>query len=147
MSARRLPPPRPEPAAALRRGAAAAAKDALAEALARHAPRGAVRVAEALAAVAANRRRRAARIWNGAFADAVPGFDAMFAALPEQPISARADPAWRAICRRIAARALAGAGPDPARGAHAAAPLGAPPPANAALVAHLGGYAFYRLRD
>jgi hypothetical protein len=147
VSARRVPRLDPGPAAALRRSEAAAAKDALAEALARHAPRGAVRVAEALAAVAVNRRRRAARVWNGAFAGALPGFDEILAALPLQPIGARADAAWRAICRRIAARALAGTGADPSRGAHAVAPLGAPPPPSAVLVAHRAGFGFYRLRD
>ncbi len=120
-------------------------RDALAAALQRHAPRGAVRAAEALAAAAMNRRRRAERIWNGAFADTPPGFDAVFAGLPEQPTSVRADAAWNAICRRIAARALAGAGPDPTAGAHCAVPSGAPAPVGAPILAAIvGPYAFYR---
>jgi len=130
-------------------------REALATAISRHAPRGAVRVAEALAATALNRRRRAERLWSGVFAGEAPAFDAIFAALPEQPISARssarADAAWRAICRRIAARALAGAaagaGSDPAGGAHYVTPLGAPPPAEATLVtAYVGSFAFHRAR-
>ena len=118
---------------------------ALAAALARHAPRGAVRAAEALAAAAMNRRRRHARLWNGAFADSPPRFDEAFAGLPEQPTSARADAAWHAICRRIAARALAGAGPDPTGGAYCVLPADAAPPVHARqLAARIGAIAFYR---
>lgn len=118
---------------------------ALAAALARHAPRGAVRIAEALAAAAMNRRRRHARLWNGAFADSPQPFDAAFAGLPEQPISARADAAWHTICRRIAARALAGAGPDPTGGAYCVLPADAAPPVHARrLAARIGAIAFYR---
>jgi hypothetical protein len=130
--------------------ARAAERDALAEALARHAPRGAVRIAEALAAVAMNRRRRRERVWNGAFADgaladAGPRFAGAFAGLAEQPIGTRADAAWNAICRRIAARALAGAGPDPSSGAICATAADAPSPAEAPrLAARLGDFAFYR---
>jgi hypothetical protein len=120
-------------------------RDALAAVLARHAPKGAVRVAEALACVALNRRRRAAHLWNGAFAGEVPAYDALYADLPLQPTSARADAAWNRACRRIAARALAGAGPDPTGGAHCAAPLDAPAPIHAPiLTARIGPYAFYR---
>lgn len=123
-------------------------RDALAAALARHAPRGAVRAAEALAAAAMNRRRRAERLWNGAFAAMLPPFEALYASLPEQPIGARADAAWNAACRRIAARALAGAGPDPTAGAHCAMPVDAPPPADAPrLTARIGPFAFYRQLD
>jgi hypothetical protein len=130
---------------AARASARGGERDALAEALARHAPRGAVRIAEALAAVAMNRRRRRERLWNGALADAEPRFDSAFAGLAEQPISARADAAWNAICRRIAARALAGAGPDPTAGAICAARADAPQPAEAVrLAARLGDFAFYR---
>jgi len=132
-----------------------AERDALAEALARHAPRGAVRIAEALAAVAMNRRRRRERLWNGVFADgpfadgpfadAERRFDSAFAGLAEQPIGTRADAAWNAICRRIAARALAGAGPDPSSGAICATAAEAPSPAEAPrLAARLGDFAFYR---
>jgi hypothetical protein len=136
MSARRLSAARDEE------------RRALAAALVRRAPRGAVRAAEALAAAAVNRRRRAARLWNGAFADALPGFDAVFAALPEQPASARADAAWRATCRRIAARALAGAGPDRADGGQFVAPLAGPAPNGAAvLAAEIGPFAFWRARE
>jgi len=120
-------------------------RNALAAALARHAPRGAVRVAEALAATALNRRRRAERLWNGAFAAAVPGLESIFAELLEQPISTRADAAWNAACRRIAARALAGAGADPAMGAHCAVPAGAEAPLHAPIMtARIGPYAFFR---
>ena len=42
-----------------------------------------------------------------------------------RPPSGRADAVWRAVCRRIAARAVAGAGPDPAGGAHHAVPRAA----------------------
>jgi hypothetical protein len=120
-------------------------RNALAAVLARHAPRGAVRVAEALAATALNRRRRAERLWNGMLAAAPPRFEDLFAELPEQPIGTRADAAWTAACRRIAARALAGAGPDPAMGAHCALPEGAEPPLHAPmLTARIGPYAFYR---
>lgn len=120
-------------------------RDALAAALVRHAPRGAVRAAEALAAAAMNRRRRAERLWNGAFAATLPSFETLYASLPEQPISARADTAWNAACRRIAARALAAAAPDPTAGAHCAILVGAPPPADAPrLAARIGPFAFYR---
>lgn len=120
---------------------------ALAAALVRHAPRGAVRAAEALAATALNRLQRAARLWNGAFAAAAPDFDAMFSDIPVQSASGRADPAWNAVCRRIAARAMAGAGPDPALGAHYAAPRAASPPPGLqapVLTAEIGPFAFYR---
>ena len=117
----------------------------LTSALLRHAPRGAVRAAEALAATALNRHRRAARLWQGALAEAPPRFDELFAALPEQPLSARADLVWSAACRRIAARALAGAGPDPTRGAHDVAPHDAPPPEGTGVfVEQVGPFAFYR---
>jgi len=119
----------------------------LAAALVRHAPRGAVRAAEALAATALNRRRRAVALWNGAFAAAAPGFAAIFADLPLQPAAGRADPVWNAVCRRIAARAVAGAGPDPVEGAHHAVPReAAPPPGVRAptLTAEIGPFAFYR---
>jgi hypothetical protein len=119
--------------------------DALAGVLARHAPRGAVRVAEALAAAALNRRRRAERLWNGAFAGAPARFDEFYAGLPAQPIGTRADAAWNRACRRIAARALAGAGPDPTLGAYCVTPLGAPAPGDApVLTARFGPFAFYR---
>ena len=137
MSARNQP--------AARALARTAERDAFAALLARHAPRGAVRAAEALAAAAINRRRRRARLWNGAFADAPFALDTVFAGLPEQPASARADAAWTAICRRIAARARAGAGPDPARGGWIVVPLGAPAPGQASIfTARVGGFAFYR---
>jgi len=133
MSARRRPPAR------------VLERDSLAAALARHTPRGAVRVAEALAAVAVNRRRRAERLWNGIFCATLPCLDDLFAGLPEQPVSARADAGWNAVCRRIAARALAGAGPDPALGAVCTVPIDAPAPAHAPiLAASIGPYAFYR---
>ena len=120
-------------------------RNALAAALARHAPRGAVRVAEALAATALNRRRRADWLWNGAFAAALPGLESIFAELPEQPISTRADAAWNAACRRIAARALASASADPTMGAHCALPAGAEPPLHApTLTTRIGPYAFFR---
>jgi hypothetical protein len=120
-------------------------RDALAAVLARHAPSGAVRVAEALAAAAINRRQRAVSLWNGAFAAEPPAYDALYADLPPQPISAQADAAWNRVCRRIAARALAAAGPDPTEGAHCAAPLDAPPPAHAPIqTARIGPFAFYR---
>ena len=123
-------------------------RDRLAAEIARHAPRGAVRVAEALAAVAINRRRRAARLWNGAFADAIPSFERVFADLPERPISERADALWGAACRRIAARAIAGATPDPTAGAHCAATGDAIAPAHApTLTARIGPYAFFRAED
>lgn len=119
-------------------------RDAFAALLARHAPRGAVRAAEALAAAALNRRRRRARLWNGAFADAPFAVETVFAALPVQPAGARADAAWNAICRRIAARALAGA-PDPVAGAWCVVPAGAPAPENAPVpAARIGPFAFYR---
>jgi len=133
---------RNDPAA--RAAARCAERDSFAALLARHAPRGAVRAAEALAAAAINRRRRRARLWNGAFADAPFAIETVFAALPVQPASARADAAWTAICRRIAARALAGA-PDPVAGAWCVAPADAPPPEQApVLAALLGPFAFYR---
>lgn len=135
------------PAPGARTGDAIAARATLARLLARHAPRGAVRVAEALAATCLNRRRRAGEIWAGAFADAVPGFDEALAALPIQFASARADAAWNAVCRRIAARALAGAGSDPSQGAHHVLPHDAPEPIGAAgwdLVARIGPFCFYR---
>ena len=117
----------------------------LAVALARHAPRGAVRVAEALAATALNRRLRAERLWSGMFAGALPGYADAFAELPEQPISARADAAWNAACRRIAARALAGAAVDHTGGAHCALPADADAPLHApTMTARIGPYAFYR---
>ena len=119
---------------------------ALAAALVRRAPRGAVRAAEALAATAFNRLRHAARLWNGVFS-AAPDFDAMFPDIPVQSASGRADPAWNAVCRRIAARAMAGAGPDPALGAHYAAPRAASPPPGLqapVLTAEIGPFAFYR---
>jgi hypothetical protein len=120
-------------------------RNTLAAVLARHAPRGAVRVAEALAATALNRRRRAETLWNGMFADACPAIDALFADLPEQPISARADAAWNAACRRIAARAISGASADPTGGAHWAIIDGASPPLHAnTMTARIGPYAFYR---
>jgi N-acetylmuramoyl-L-alanine amidase len=120
-------------------------RNALAAALARHAPRGAVRVAEALAATALNRRRRAERLWSGTLAVALPGVEALFMELPEQPISTCADAAWNAACRRIAARALAGAGPDPALGAHCVLAAGAEVPLHApTMTARIGPYAFYR---
>lgn len=120
---------------------------ALAETLVRYVPRGAVRAAEALAATALNRRRRAARVWQGVFANAVPGFGQFFGTLAVQPLTARADAAWTAACRRIAARALAGAGPDPAGGAHHAAMREEPPPNDlqaSVLTAEIGPFAFYR---
>ena len=120
-------------------------RDTLAAGLARHAPRGAVRVAEALAATAMNRRRRAQRLWGEILAEGPPRFDAVFTGLPEQPVSTRADAAWNAACRRIAARALSGAGADPTAGATAAAPLDLPAPAETPfLAARIGPYAFYR---
>lgn len=121
--------------------------ESLARALLRHAPRGAVRAAEALAAAAVNRRRRAASLWNGAFAAEAPPVEAAFGALPVQPAGTRADAAWNAICRRIAARAAAGTGPDPTHGAHHAVPRdAAPPPGLAAgvLAAAIGPFDFYR---
>jgi hypothetical protein len=141
MSARRQPPARPVARVSQR----TLERDALAGALARHAPRGAVRVAEALAATALNRRRRAERLWTGVFAVALPGLESVFTDLPEQPISTRADAAWNAACRRIAARALAGAGADPAMGAHCVLPLGMEPPLHApTMTARIGPYAFFR---
>ena len=120
-------------------------RDRLAAALARHAPRGAVRVAEALAAVAINRRRRAEGLWNGAFADTPPAFDDLFPDLPERPIGERADAAWAAACRRIAARAIGGAMADPTAGAHRAAMAdAAAPPQALILTARIGPYAFFR---
>jgi len=119
----------------------------LTETLIRHVPRGAVRAAEALAATALNRRRRAARVWSGVFASIAPGFSDLFGTLAVQPLTARADAAWTAACRRIAARALAGAGPDPVAGAHHAAMRKEPPPADLhapALTAEIGPFAFYR---
>ena len=122
----------------------AAERDAFAALLARRAPRGAVRAAEALAAMATNRRRRRETVWNGAFAETPFAIETVFAGLPEQPASARADAAWSAICRRIAARALAGAGPDPTRGAWCVVPADAPAPADAPrLAARIGALAFY----
>lgn len=141
MSARRQPPGRPVERVSQR----AIERDTLAAALARHAPRGAVRVAEALAATALNRRRRAERLWNGVFAVALPGLESSFTELPEQPISTCADAAWNAACRRIAARALAGAGADPAMGAHCVLPIGMEPPPHApTMTARIGPYAFFR---
>lgn len=123
----------------------AAERDSFAALLARHAPRGAVRAAEALAAMAINRRRRRATVWNGAFADAPFAIETAFAGLPDQPASARADAAWAAICRRIAARALAGSAPDAARGGWIAIPLGEPGPEQAPVVAaRVGPFAFHR---
>lgn len=123
----------------------AAERDAFAALLARHAPRGAVRAAEALAAMAINRRRRRATAWNGAFAETPFALETAFAGLPEQPASARADAAWNAICRRIADRALAGAGPDPARGGWIGVPLGAPAPEQAPVfAARVGQFVFWR---
>lgn len=123
----------------------AAERDAFATLLARHAPRGAVRAAEALAAMAMNRRRRRATVWDGAFAETPFAIETPFAGLPEQKVSARADAAWAAICRRIAVRALAGAAPDAACGGWIAAPLDAPAPAQApALATRVGPFAFYR---
>ena len=123
----------------------AAERDALAALLARHAPRGAVRAAEALAAMAMNRRRRRATVWNGAFAETPFAIETVFDGLPAQPASARADAAWNAICRRIAARALAGAAADPTRGGWIAAPLGAPAPEHAPVfAARVGAFAFWR---
>jgi N-acetylmuramoyl-L-alanine amidase len=120
-------------------------RNALAAVLVRHAPRGAVRVAEALAATALNRRRRAKTLWNGMFADACPAIDALFAELPEQPISARADAAWNAACRRIAARAISGAATDPTGGAHwAITDETSPPRHGKTMTARIGPYAFYR---
>jgi hypothetical protein len=130
-----------------RAAAHAAERNAFAAALACHAPRGAVRVAEALAACAINRRRRRALLWNGAFADLPIGFDEILADLPAGPASARGDAAWTAICRRIAARALAGAAPDRAAGGWRVLLHDAPAPADAPrLVAQIGGFAFYRER-
>ena len=129
-----------------RRPPAAAERARLAAALARYAPRGAVRVAEALAAVAVNRRRRAARLWNGAFAEALPAFEDAFAGLPERPPGA--DAAWAAVCRRIAARALGGARPDPTAGAWCAALGASGAPAHAPiLTARIGAYAFFRAEE
>ncbi|MCW5772049.1 MAG: hypothetical protein KIT16_10475 [Rhodospirillaceae bacterium] len=125
------------------------ARDALARHVVRHAPRGEVRVAEALAAMALNRRRRASEMWEGAFADRAPPLEEAFAALPVQLASARADAAWNAVCRRIAARALAGGAPDPSRGGQFAVPLNAPPPADLdapELTARVGPFAFFRNR-
>jgi hypothetical protein len=122
-----------------------AERNAFAAMLACHAPRGAVRAAEALAACAMNRRRRRETLWNGAFAQAPLEFEEIFAALPAQPASARADAAWNAICRRIAARALGGAIPDPTAGSWRVALADAPAPMDAPrLVASIGGFAFYR---
>jgi N-acetylmuramoyl-L-alanine amidase len=121
--------------------------EALTRALVRHAPRGAVRAAEALAAAVMNRRRRAAALWNGAFAAEAPPVEAAFGALPLQPSGTRADAAWNAICRRIALRAAAGAGPDPTHGAQHAVPRDAAPPAGFAakiLAAAIGPFDFYR---
>jgi hypothetical protein len=123
----------------------AAERDAFASLLARHAPRGAVRAAEALAAMAMNRRRRRATVWHGIFAETPFALETAFAGLPEQPVSARADAAWAAICRRIAARALAGAAPDSARGGWMVVPLGAPAPEYAPrFTARVGAFAFWR---
>jgi hypothetical protein len=120
-------------------------RDALAAVLARYAPKGAVRVAEALAAAALNRRRRAETLWGGAFAAETPAYDALYQHLPPQPISAQADAAWNRACRRIAARALADATPDPTNGGHYATPIDAPAPPHAPmLTARIGSYAFYR---
>ncbi len=122
-----------------------AERDAFAALLARHAPRGAVRPAEALAAMAMNRRRRRAMVWDGAFAETPFALETAFAGLPEQPVSARADAAWAAICRRIAARALAGAAPDAASGGWIAVSLGEPAPEHAtAFAARVGPFAFWR---
>jgi hypothetical protein len=123
----------------------AAERDGFAALLARHAPRGAVRAAEALAAMAMNRRRRRASVWNGAFAETPFAFETAFSGLPEQPVSARADAAWAAICRRIAARALSGAAPGAARGGWIATPLGEPAPEQAPVfAARVGPFAFWR---
>jgi hypothetical protein len=143
------PPQATTPQAATPKPHRRAERDRLAHLLVRHAPRGEVRVAEALAASALNRRRRALGMWDGALATAAPDFADAFAALPVQLVSARADAAWNAVCRRIAARALAGAGPDPARGAHFAVPLNAPPPETACspeLTARIGPFSFFRER-
>jgi hypothetical protein len=137
MSARNQP--------AARAAARMAERDAFAALLACHAPRGAVRAAEALAACAMNRRRRRETLWNGAFARAPLDFEGIFAALPAQPVSARADAAWSAICRRIAARALGGTGPDPTAGGWRVVPADAPAPMDAPqLAARIGTFAFYR---
>lgn len=120
---------------------------AITHALVRHAPRGAVRVAEALAAAVINRRQRAAALWNGAFAAGAPPAADMLGNLPVQPPGSRADAAWNAICRRIARRAAAGAGPDPTGGAHHAVLRDAPTPAGLAakiLAAEIGPFDFYR---
>ena len=120
-------------------------RDAFAALLARHAPRGAVRPAEALAAMAMNRRRRRATVWNGVFAETPFALESAFAGLPEQPVSARADAAWAAICRRVAARALSGAAPDSARGGWMVVPLGEPAPEHAPVfAARVGPFAFWR---
>ena len=122
----------------------AAERDAFAALLARHAPRGAVRAAEALAAAAMNRRRRRATMWNGAFAEVPFALEATFSELPDQPASARADARWTAVCRRIAARALAGTAPDTACGGWIAVSAGLPAPDQAAaLAARVGPFAFY----
>jgi hypothetical protein len=95
--------------------------------------------------MAMNRRRRRESVWNGAFAAAPFAIETVFAGLPDQPTSVRADAAWAAICRRIAARALAGAGPNPARGGWIAVPLGAPAPEQAPVfTARVGAFAFCR---
>ena len=120
---------------------------ALTAALVRHAPRGAVRAAEALAAAVINRRRRAAALWNGVFAAEAPPVADMLGALPVQPAGGRADTAWNAICRRIALRAAAGTGPDPTHGAQHAVPRDAPPPIGLAAkirAAAIGPFDFYR---
>lgn len=122
----------------------AAERDAFAALLARHAPRGAVRPAEALAAMAMNRRRRRATAWNGAFSAAPFVLETAFAGLPEQKVSDRADAGWAAICRRIAARALAGAAPDAAQGGWIATSLGEPAPEHAPVFAtRVGPFAFW----
>lgn len=122
-----------------------AERDALAALLVRHAPRGAVRAAEALAAAAMNRRRRHATMWNGAFAEAPFALGTAFADLPDQPVSARADARWAATCRRVAARALAGTAGDPACGGWIVVPTRMPAPdQHCALAACVGTFSFYR---
>jgi N-acetylmuramoyl-L-alanine amidase len=120
---------------------------ALADALVARAPRGHVRAAEALAAVAVNRLAWLARRLGPLLGPGPARCDRLLPAPPEGMAPARDDPAgarWRAVCRRIARRALAGALADPTGGAVVAERAGAPRPDGFEQIALHGFYAFYR---
>jgi hypothetical protein len=121
---------------------------ALAAALVARAPEGHVRAAEALACVALNRLAWLARRLGPLLGDAPARCAALLPPPPEgfalSPELAPEGARWRAVCRRIARRALAGALADPTDGAVLAQRAGAPPPEGMKQTAILGPYAFYR---